>query len=291
MTKIASKTPSVDPRSAVERLNAQELKFALLHGERAAVLAEVRAGRGRAVLAANDPSAVVLTVNSKIRGLEDELAGLNEAASEARRLRLQAIPAVFEADAVEAELAAAKLETEAAELQAESQRLRMALESFDGCAYAPTAPPMRDLSGPRLEGGGAAVYYVRAPQFELRRMSAAGLLAEAVQHRQKRAHRAGALTAGDLTSLLAAVFSDPLRIGPSVDEIYTWSVRGIEKQHRTLARSGGGESLAPTRLHLVWNQAVIDVAQSWIAAESETSEVDAPFDSRVGFEQSEEASA
>lgn len=91
-------------------------------------------------------------------------------------------------------------------------------------------------------------------------------------------NQAGSLNAENLEELLTAVYADALRIGPTVDAIYAWAEQGIEKERRR-ARTTGGENLVPVRLHLTWQNAVIDQAQSWIAAESDATEAGAAFDS------------
>jgi hypothetical protein len=283
VTKTASKTPSTatpaeianDPRLAVEKFNGAELRFARLYREQAGVLAEVRAKRGRAVLEADEPRAVAGQVNTQIRTLEDELGALSEAASEARRLRLQAIPKIFAADAAEAEREATELDRQAATLAFESARLRKVLSDHDGCSYSPTSPPTRDLSGPRVEGGGAPIYYVQVPKFERLRLAANGKREEAVRHRQRKPLASGSVNAGDIETLLAAIFSDALRIGPPVDAIYAWAAGAIEQQRRR--RTASGEDLVPVALHLVWNHGVIE-AQSRVES-SEVSVVSTAFDS------------
>jgi hypothetical protein len=270
----------------------QELRFARLYRERAGVLAEVRAGRGRQVLDANDPSAVASTVNARIRVLEDELGALAEAASEARRQRRQTIPKVFAAEAAEAEREATELDRQADALSLESQILRKALEAHDGCSYSPTPPPMRDLGGPRVEGGGARITYISVPKFEVLRMTATGKRAEAVQHRQRKPHRAGSLNAENLESLLAAVYSDPMRIGPPVDTITAWAEQAIEKERRRHALAEGAGNLVPSRLYLEWTNGEINAGSFLVSSgASEVGEV--AFDSSEveRFKEPAEASA
>jgi hypothetical protein len=298
MTKMATKTADAPvakgeverTRAEVERLNSLELGMAGLYRQKAAELAGVRAERGNVILDAADPAGAARETGARVAAMLEEMESLADASRQARKRRLAAIPAVFIAQADEASSAAALLESEAATLEAESRRLRQVLESFDGCAYSPTSPRGRDLSGPRVEGGGAPIIYVQVPKFERLRMTAAGQRAEAVQYRQKKPHRAGALTAGNLEELLVAVYADAMRIGPSVDSIYAWSKQVLEKEQRR-RRTASGEGLVPSQLHLVWNHGTIE-AQSFLVS-SEATEVESAFDSSEveRFEEPEEASA
>jgi hypothetical protein len=267
MTKNGSKTaaamtaPAVDDpvakaRAEVERLNAAELRFALIYRERSVALAEVRAKRGRQVLDASDPTAVASEVNSGIRALEDELAAIAEAASEARKDRLQAIHVVFIAEAEDAERRAAQLDEDAVKLEAESGRLRAALEKHDDWQYVPL----------RAHGDAGPLAF---PRHDRLRTEVSGLRTQAAQGRFKVAHQAGGLEADTIEDLFGAVHSDAMRIGPTVDAINVWAEQAFAKERRRRERidSTAGNFLpldAPMRMYLEWRGGVIDAARSHI---------------------------
>jgi hypothetical protein len=272
MKKSPDTTPT-DPvalaRSEVERLNAQELKFAMLHLQRSTELEQMRGQRGRQVLTANDPLAVVHDVNSQIRRAEDELAALGEAAGEAHKARVLAIPAVFLAEAEDRERQADKLDAEASELETESRRLRKLLEAHDDWGYVAAEGRVNGeyfRVVPRNDGGPFRVVEAWGPRHERLRANARALRAQAMESRRSEPHAAGMLEADSIDELLAGVFSDPMRLAPPVAAIIEWAeqARGNELRRRTarLSSSGAVPADAPMRFRLQWRRSTIDLAES-----------------------------
>jgi hypothetical protein len=287
-SKVAVDDPVAVARAEVERLNAQELKFASLVREGSAALADIRAKRGRQVLDANDPSGAAGAINQRIRAAEDELAAMMEAAAEARRARLPAIAAVIAAEAEAKVRRAEQLEAEAAKLEAESNRLRAALEQHDDWAYFPAEGNIDGHYLPAVAHGGGEfrVIDARGPRHARLRAEAQGLRTQAAQGRFRKPHQAGSVEADGLEGLLGAVYSDPMRIGPLADAIAAWSEQAREKEQRRRARMVGGDGFLPAadvRYHLEWRNGAIDAAQSRIV-QREPSAVSDHFDSEVGFE-------
>jgi hypothetical protein len=254
------------------RLNDQELKFALLYREGSAALADMRAKRGRQVLDANDPSGAAADINQRIRAVDDELAAMAEAATEARRARLQAIAVVIAAEADAGERKAEQLDAEAATLEAESDRLREAVELHDDWGFLPAAAKVdgRYLTAvPHGDGGGFRVVDVRGPRYARLRGEAQGLRTQAAQGRFRQPQNGGGLEADTVEQLLAAVFVDAMRIGPTVDSIIGWAEQAIEKERRRRARFDSSAdayvpAAAPMRFYLEFRAGTIDQTQSRI---------------------------
>jgi len=75
------------------------------------------------------------------------------------------------------------------------------------------------------------------------------------------------LEADDVEQLIAAVYSDAFRIGPTADAIVSWSADVIEKERRRRARTESTEVGfmrvdGAVHLHLEWRAGVIDPAAS-----------------------------
>ena len=105
--------------------------------------------------------------------------------------------------------------------------------------------------------------------FKRRRDDAQTLRKQAVEHRLQRPGQAGMLEADTIEELLAAVYSDPLRVGPPVDAIVAWSEQAIATERRRRSRltstaEGFIAADAPMRLHLEWRGGMIDQAGSGV---------------------------
>lgn len=292
MTKNGSKTPIADPaaaaRAEVDRLNAAELQFAMLYRSKAAELAGVRAHRGDQVLDAANPEGAAREAGQRASVMREELESLGDASRRARERRLQAIPAVFSAQADEAERGAAQLEAEAEDLEAESIRLRKVLEEHDDCAYLPSSETTERMMR-AYQGAELTTVQIRVPRFRRLRTSALDKRSEAAQTRLKSPHQAGGVDADTVEDLFAAVHSDAMRIGPPVDAIVSWAEQATEKERRRRERIASTEvgfaaADAPMSLHLEWRNGVIDQAQSRIVT-AMAAAVSSDFDSDAGFEE------
>jgi hypothetical protein len=273
---VASDTagdPVEAARVRVELLNDQELRFATLYREGFAVLAGIRAKRGRQVLDSNDPSGAAAEINQRIRAAEEELAAMGEAAVEARRARLPAIAAFIAAEADAKERQAEQLDADAAKLEAESDRLREALERHDDWGYCVAQGKIEGQYLPAIPhgDGGFRVIDGRGPRHARLRAEAKVLRAQAEQGRYRQPHKAGGLEADTVEQLLAAVFVDAMRIGLTADSIIGWAEQATEKERRRRARFDSTAdafvpAAAPMRFYLEFRQGTIDQAQSRILA-------------------------
>ncbi len=77
------------------------------------------------------------------------------------------------------------------------------------------------------------------------------------------------IEADTVDELIAAVHSDAMRIGPTVDAIASWAEQASEKERRRRARVASTEDAfvpakASMRLHLEWRNGTIDQEQSRI---------------------------
>ena len=268
----AAGDPVEAARAEVVRLNDQELKFALLYREGSAALAGMRAKRGRQVLDANDPSGAAAEINQRIRAVEDEQAAMAEAAAEARRARLPAIAAFIAAEADAKERQAEQLDADGAKLEAESNRLRKALEQHDDWGYCAAQGKVDGQYHPAIphgDGGGFRVVDARGPRHARLRGEAQGLRTQAAQGRFRQPHQAGGLEADTVEQLLAAVFVDAMRVGPTVDAIIGWAEQATEKERRRRARFDSSSDAyapadAPMRFYLEFRNGTVDQAQSRI---------------------------
>lgn len=270
-------------RSEVERLNAQELKFARLHLQRSTELAELRSRRGQQVLKASDPLAVVGAVNTRIRAAEDELAGLAEAAGEAHKARLLAIPAVFLAEAEDRERQAAQLDADADKLEAEVKKLLEPVEKLADWAYLPAEGRVDGRYFrvvPRNDGGPFRVVEAFGPRHERMRSSARALRMQAAETRSAVPHKAGSLEADSLEDLLALVFSEALRLAPPAASIIEVMEEARENELRRrvrLTNSGSVPADLPLRYKLTWRNGSIDVGQSGVFMPEPVDEIEEVF--------------
>ena len=98
MSKKATNEPAPiqDPvetaRAEVERLNTQELHFALMYRQKAVDLAGVRSERGDQLLAADDPATAARESGRRVSAMLEELESLADASKRARERRLAADP-------------------------------------------------------------------------------------------------------------------------------------------------------------------------------------------------------
>lgn len=268
---IEAADPVEAARAEVVRLNDQELKFALLFREGSAALAGIRAKRGRQVLDANDPSGAAAEINQRIRAVEDEQAAMAEAAAEARRARLPAIAAFIAAESDAKDRRAAELDQEAARLEGESDVLRAALEAATGWGWVPAAAKIDGNFVARIPDGGGQfrVVDVGGPRHARLRAEAESLRVQAAQGRYRQPHQAGGVEAATLEELLAALYSDPMRISPPADSIASWAEQATEKERRRRTRFDSSSDAftpagAPMKLYMEWRGGVIDQAQSRI---------------------------
>lgn len=274
-------------RAEVERLNGQELGIAVLYRQKAGELAGVRADRGDQVLAADDPAGAAREAGQRVSVMLEALESLGDASKRARERRLAAIPAVYQAEADEAERKAAQLEVDAGELEAESGRLRKALEAHDDWRYGATVPTLPEGGIGGQQGGAPVVVDARGPRHERLRAEARALRTQAAQGRFRQPHKAGMVEADTAEELFAAVHSDAMRVGPPVDAIVAWSEGAVAKERARRARITSGDGFvpvdAPIRLRLEWRQGTIDPAQSGVI-QPEPAEVLAHFDSAAELE-------
>lgn len=269
MTTKPPETATADPvalaRQRVAELNAQELKFAKQSAKTFTDVSDLRSKRGRAVLGGAAPG----EINREIRELEDSIETSAEAAAAARVLRLAALDALRNVEADELDRQAAQLDVDATANEAAVREALEVVVKLADCPYVPQPPRAPDRAiGPGQQGVGAVVV-VNAPRplFQRLRLRAEGLRLEAAQHRLKEPHKAGSVEAESLDKLVDVVFSEAMRIGPSVDAVAAWYEQAVEKVRRRRQQLELAE--APiARLHLEWRAGVVDQGASWIASQS-----------------------
>jgi len=117
--------------------------------------------------------------------------------------------------------------------------------------------------------GAIVVVDARGPRYQRMRVQAQSLRVEAGQRRVKQAHAAGSIDATSLAELLALAFSDPMRIGPSVDEIVAWHSDAVAKERARRQRLEL-EDAPITQLHLEWRVGVIEKSASFASSATST---------------------
>jgi hypothetical protein len=284
MTKNASKKAAINTTTAsptddalirargeVDKLNAAELRLGMAYRTKSDQLAVVRSKRGDQVLDSVDPDGAARESGRQVNALLQELDALADAARRARERRLAAIPAVVAAECDVKEARASAMELEANAHEFECDRLRAALELAADWGFVPAQA--------RIDGqyvvsvghgdGQFRVVDARGPKFMRIRADLQALRTQAAQGRFKVAQQAGSLEADSVEALVAAVHSDPMRIGPPVEAIIAWVAQAVEKEQRRRARFHSTADAfvpmdTPMRLHLEWRAGTIDSAQSHI---------------------------
>jgi hypothetical protein len=265
-TETAPADPVALARAEVQRLNDSERELAKLYRVKAAELLAARSKRGDDVLAANDPGAAARDSSRQITVMVEELAALADAAAAARRQRMVAIPRVFAVEADDLDRQAAQHISDAAANEAAVREALKAVETIADCPYVPQPPraPDRAVGAGQQGVGSIAIFNRPVPLFQRMRMRAEGLRLEAAQRRLNESHKAGSVDADGLEQLVELVFSDPMRVGPSVDEISSWhenAVAKVRKRRQQLEL----EDVPANVLHLEWVNASI-VSSSFVSS-------------------------
>ncbi len=299
-TKQTEKPPTPGPvelaRADVQRLNDSERELAKLYRVKADELSAARAKRGDDVLAANDPASAARESSQQVAVLIEELAALADAAAAARRQRLAAIPRVFAVEANELERQAAQLDADAAANKASVGEALKEVQRRADCDFVPASELAFARRG-QLGGGGGSpvVIQVRVPIFTRLQSEASALRLEAEQRRVREPHRAGAVEAESLDQLIDVVFSDPMRVGPSVDAMSSWSDDAVARERKRRQRIDHGADFVPVaaalnKLHLEWRNGAIDVSASAVSSTSapsvQTIDTDTDYQRAVATEQS-----
>jgi hypothetical protein len=251
-TETAQPNPAELARAHVAELNNEELAFARMFREKARELEAVQDAQADQLRAATDKAAAAHDSAQRVSVLANELEQFAKASKRSRELRLAAMPAVFKAEAGELDRQAAQLDTDAAANKAAVDEKRRELEAIADCPYVPqpARPPDRAVGAGQSGVGSIAVFNVPSPLFKRLQSRAEALRLEAAQRRVKEPHKAGSIDADNLEHLIEAVFSDPMRVGPSVDNI----------AQRFPGTASG-------RLHLEWVNGLI-VKTSFVSSQS-----------------------
>jgi hypothetical protein len=261
-------------RADVDRLNQQERELSKLYRVKAAELSAARAKRGDDVLAAHDPASAARDSSRQVAVMVEELAALADAAAAARRQRMSAIPAVFNAEADEGEREAAQRDADAAANRATVDEALKEVRKRADCDYVPASELAFARRGEL--GGGAgnlSVMTVRVPIFARLQNEANALRLEAAQRRVKEPQRAGSVEAASLEQLIELVHADAMRIGPSISAIARWFDDAVTNERRRRQRIDHGDDFVPvdaaiTHLQLTWKNGAIDVSASDVSSPS-----------------------
>ena len=184
------------------------------------------------------------------------------------------IPRVFVVEADELERQAAQRDVDAVANKASVDEALAEVRQRAGCNYVPASELAFARRGQLGGGSGSlSVMPVVIPIFQQLQNEAAELRRRAVQARQQEPHRAGSVEAATIDELVEIVFSDPMRVGPSVDGISAWAEQAIgkERQRRQRIQRQGGDAFVPvgapiTKLHLEWRNGTIDVSGSRVSS-------------------------
>lgn len=255
-------------RTEVRRLLDVELDLATRRDLAAASLPGLEASAGDLVFGGAD----VGTVASQIATARVEVESLDAAIDTARARRIEAIEAVFAAEADDLRTQAAAKRAEAEGRRGKTALLLLQLEAHEGVPYGPL-----ELDRPaRLDPTGRVGGEVQIIGRPVARTAWLLLEAEDLERRAaapRSVTRHGRVEALSVDALVAAATADPMHIGPTIASIRAWAdaeTARLEAQiARERARFGEGSREAqaqgegrPIRFDLYWGQGGIDVASS-----------------------------
>ncbi len=219
---------------------------------------------------------------SRLVQIRAEIEVVEDAIAQARSQRVEAICALWRAEAEPLRKRAAELREEADEREAKTREMLQALEQWEGCEYAP-APPHRPHTAPRHddnpktapilspEGGiirdypsnpvaDLQIVYIPTPRTQLLRNEAAELerQAEALESRQVTTHGyASAPNRGELLADLAA--RGAMQIVPELGAVLEYLDRleaKVRARRQEIIRRGTAHGFTPV-------EAPVPVSLSW----------------------------
>jgi hypothetical protein len=198
--------------------------------------------------------------------MRSEIEAVESTIAAARRRRLEAIPAVARAEAEQLRGQAVELRQAAGDRESKTRELLAALQEWEGCTYAPTAPQRGSGPVSGAIGGAPAVVMVSTPRTLELRQQADILDRQALEVDRREPVTSGMVTAEDLAGLESAIFADPGRMGPPMSAVESWFIAATAAQTERWARhlAAGGEDYAGSRITytLSWRNATIWPEQS-----------------------------
>jgi len=261
----ASPDPVARAHERVVEINGQEFRISGgMFSQTAGELAELRSKRGHIVRIAGDPDAAAGEISAQVRALEVKLEALAQAAAAARNERLEAIRALHNAQADELEYRAAALEAKATENEDAVRERRKDLAKIAGCEFVTKLELVRAqrLAG-LLDGGTPSM-----PIFDTLREEAKAFHRRAAEARLQEPNRAGSIEGNSLDDLLATIYSEPARLGPSVESAGAWFEQTAAKERAGRGRVDSGDTFvpvdAPMRFRLTWARGEIVPAESGV---------------------------
>lgn len=234
---------------------------------------------GKATLtAALEQDDVDLSTTQRIGEMQARVAALESAIDEARALRLAAIPSTWQPEIDQRRARAAELRAEAADVKARAHALLDQLEELEACrwvAWTPSmsAPPPGIYADPDPTA--------RWPKSSRLDEQAADLEREARGIEMRSVQVSGEVTGTSAEALVAAVFAEPLKMGPAYAAIVEWATEA-EQRERTRRQHIPTTSVdhvapdAPLEFRLVWDNMRIDRARSYVSRPATIQDGDYP---------------
>jgi hypothetical protein len=275
MIAVAETPTTVTPdkltaaRIEVERLCQVERDWSARRRQLASDIADLVSRSGDLVLDAaldGDAGATSGALSSRLAAMRAEVEAVESTIAASRRRRSESIPTIAQCEAEQLRQQAVELRDAATEREPKTAELLAALQEWEGCTYAPTAPQRGSGPVSGAIGGAPAVVMVSTPRTLELRQQADILDRQALEVDRRQPVTSGMVTADDFDGIEAAIFADPMRMGPPMSDVEVWFASATAAQRSCWARhrATGGEDYAGSRITytLSWRNATIWPEQS-----------------------------
>ncbi len=267
--------PIAEARAHVERLHSaeQELSRLLLSLREDLVTAEGTAGDAT-LEAALAGTGSVKAATSRVTTLQAEIVATGRAIELARQRRIEAIPAVWRAEAAPLRERAAVLREQADEREVKTREMLRELEEYEGCSYVPKPPDRPSLDG-GLVGGAPQIVYITVPKTEMLRREAAGLEYQAETIQAQTVALSGYVSASSREELLAQLEArGPMQIVPAMHDLLEWLEPALEavREHRRKAQAQADvhpafRAESPIPASVYWTEGKLDTRRSYVGTD------------------------
>jgi len=195
-----------------------------------------------------------------------KIAATEQATLAAHRQREQAVPELWQTEAADFQAQAAEKRSEAEVRDKTTNKLLSELQDFEGVRFVPERPPRpapaMAAEGTTLLGGTPDLRVVLIPHTESLYNQASKLEKYALNRRQRRVSKKGALQcadAGKVLDTLAA--SDPQVLAPVAPVIVDWLEPHVSavREKQVAEQQEPGD---PVSVEIVWREGVIDSQRS-----------------------------
>jgi hypothetical protein len=259
-TEVVTPDKVTAARAEVERLATVEREWSARRRQLTSDLAELERTSGDTVLdsvLADEGEATSKALASQLAKMRSEIETIDSTIAAARRRRLEVIPSVTACEAEQLRRQAVELRRAADEREPKTAELLDALQSWEGCEYAPKAPTRSGPYGGQV-GGALNMVVVSVPRTLQLRQQADMLDRQALEAERRQPVTSGTATADNLQDLEASIFADPMRLGPPMSEVETWLARVTETALDRLRRRVLGSEEAPRFTYTVtWRTGAI----------------------------------